>query len=97
MNPDQTDPKSQSYLGLLQYLKPKNIIRRKRTRQKCLTGGKRGKFVYLACPTNPLKGPELSTLTFARTLVFGVPRPGIAHFILNVLISCMYRTNGADA
>ena len=21
-----------------------------------------GKFVYLACPTNPLKGPELSTL-----------------------------------
>ena len=31
-------------------------------KQKCLTGGKMGKFVYLACPTNPLKGPELSTL-----------------------------------
>ena len=24
-----------------------------------------GKFVYLACPTNPLKGPELSTLNLA--------------------------------
>ena len=24
-----------------------------------------GKFVYIACPTNPLKGPELSTLNLA--------------------------------
>ena len=54
-----------------------------------------GKFVYLACRTNPLKGPELSTLNFGRTLVFGVSRPGMAQFILNILISCMYRTNGA--
>ena len=51
--------------------------------------------MYLACPTNPLKGPELSTLNFGRTLVFGVSRPGMAQFILNILISCMYRTNGA--
>ena len=47
--------------------------------------------MYLACPTNPLKGPELSTLNFARTLVFEVSRPGIAQFILNILISCMNR------
>ena len=51
--------------------------------------------MYLACPTNPLKGPELRTLNFGRTLVFGVSRPGMAQFILNILISCMYRTNGA--
>ena len=51
--------------------------------------------MYLACPTNQLKGPELSTLNFGRTLVFGVSRPGMAQFILNILISCMYRTNGA--
>ena len=55
----------------------------------------KGKIVYLACPTNPLKGPELSTLNFGRTLVFGASRPGMAQFILNILISCMYRTNGA--
>ena len=53
--------------------------------------------MYLACPTNPLKGPELSTFNFGRTLVFGVSTPGMAQFILNILISCMYRTNGADA
>ena len=53
-----------------------------------LISGKRGKFVYLACPTNPLNGPELSTLNFWRTLVFGVSRPGMAQFILNSLISC---------
>ena len=64
-------------------------------KQKWLTGGKRGKFVYLACPTNPLKGPELSTLNFGRTLVFGVSRPGMAQFILNTLICCMNRTNDA--
>ena len=51
--------------------------------------------MYLACRTNPLKGPELSTLNFARTLVFGMSRPGMAQFILNILICCMYRTNGA--
>ena len=51
--------------------------------------------MYLACPTNPLKGPELSTLYFARTLVFGVSRPSMAHFNLNFLICCMYRINGA--
>ena len=51
--------------------------------------------MYLACPTNPLKGPELSILNFGRTLAFGVSRPGMAQFILNILISCMYRTNGA--
>ena len=49
----------------------------------------------LACPTNPLNGPELSTLNFGRSLIFGVSRPGLAQFILNTLISCMYRTNGA--
>ena len=49
--------------------------------------------MYLACPTNPLKGPEPSTLNFARTLVFGVSRPGMV--ILNILINFMYRTNGA--
>ena len=64
-------------------------------KQTCLTGGKGGKFVYLTCATNPLKGPERSTLNFVRTLVFGVSRPGMAQFILNILISCMYRTNGA--
>ena len=68
----------------------------KRTKQRCLTGGIRGKFVYLTCPTNPLKGPELSTLNFARTLVFGVSRPGMAQFNLNVLMCCMYRINGAQ-
>ena len=51
--------------------------------------------MYLACPTNPLKGPELSNLNFGRTLVFGVSRPGMAQSILKILISCMYRTNGA--
>ena len=51
--------------------------------------------MYLVCPTNPLKGPELSTLNFGRTLVFGVSRPGMAQLILNILISCMYRTNSA--
>ena len=44
--------------------------------------------MYLACPTNSLKGPELSTL------VFGVSRPGMAHFNLNILNCCMYRING---
>ena len=62
----------------------------KQTKQKCLTGGIRGKFVYLACPTIPLKGPN-----FACTLVFGVSRPGLAQFNLNILICCMYRINGA--
>ena len=28
MNPDQTDPKGESYLDLLQYWIPKNIFRR---------------------------------------------------------------------
>ena len=65
------------------------------TLEKCVTGRKRGKFVYLKCPTNPLKSPELSTLNFGRTLVFGVSWPGMAQFIPNILISCMYRTNGA--
>ena len=51
--------------------------------------------MYLACRTNPLKGPELSTLNFGRTLVFGATRLGMAQFILYILISCMYRTNGA--
>ena len=51
--------------------------------------------MYLACPTNPLKGPERRTINFVRTLVFGVSRPGMAQFILNILINCMYRTNGA--
>ena len=51
--------------------------------------------MYLACPTNQMKGPELSTLNFGRTLVFGVSRLGMTQFILNILISCMYRTNGA--
>ena len=37
-----------------------------------------GKFVYLACPTNPLKGPELSTLNFGNTCI-SVSRPGMAH------------------
>ena len=62
---------------------------------KCLTGGKRGKFVCLASSTNPLKGPGLSTSNIRRILVFGVSRPGMAQFILNILISCMHRTNGA--
>ena len=48
--------------------------------------------MYLACPTKPLKGPELSTLNFGRTLVFEASRQGMAQFILNILISCMYRT-----
>ena len=56
----------QSYLGLLQWLLPKNIIRLKRTKLKCQTGGKRGKFVYLACSVNPLKGPELRALKILR-------------------------------
>ena len=55
-----------------------------------------GKFVYLACPTNPLIGPELGTLNIGRTLVFGVSRPGMAQFIFNIITcSCMYRANGA--
>ena len=68
-NPDQPDPKgailSESFAIVFTY----EHNQTKTTKQKCLTGGKRGKFVYLACPTNPLKGPELSTLnSSARTL-----------------------------
>ena len=52
--------------------------------------------MYLACPTNPLKGPELSTLNFARTLVFGVSWPGMAQSqCFYICIRCMYRINGA--
>ena len=50
--------------------------------------------MYLACPVNPLKGPELSTLNFARTLVFGVFWPGMTQTILN---SYIVRSDGADA
>ena len=63
LNPDQTDPKGAIlswYFAI-----PKNIIRQKRTKQKCLTGGKMSRFVYLACLSNPLKGPELSSLNLA--------------------------------
>ena len=93
---DQTDPKgailSESFAIVYTY----EHNQTKRTKQKCLTGGKRGKFVYIACPTNPLKGPELSILnSYAKTLLFGVSWPGMSQFILNILISCMYRTNGA--
>ena len=35
-------------------------------------------------------------INFMRTLVFG-SRSGMAQYILNILISCMHRTNGADA
>ena len=55
---------------------------------------KRGTFVYLACPVNPLKGLELSALNYARTLVFGVFQPGMTQTILN---SNMVRSDGADA
>ena len=50
--------------------------------------------MYLACTVNPLKGPELSTLNFARTLVFEVFRPGMTQTILS---SYMVRSDGADA
>ena len=49
--------------------------------------------MYPACPVNPLKGPELSTLNFARTLVFRVFRPGMTQTILN---SYMVRSDGTD-
>ena len=48
MNPDQTDPKgailSESFAIFYTYTLEHNQA--KRTKQKCLTGGKRGKFVY---------------------------------------------------
>ena len=71
MNPDQTDPKEAILSRSFAIFDTLEYIQIKWTKQKYLTGGKRGKFVYLACPTNPLKGPELSTLNFGRTLVFG--------------------------
>ena len=83
INPDQTDPKGAILSRSFAIFDTKDHIQTKWTKQKCLTSGKRGKFVYLACPTNPLKGPGLSTLNFRRTFVFGVSRP----FILNVLIT----------
>ena len=92
---DQTDPKGAILSRYFAIFDTLEHIQTKWTKQKCLTGGKSGKFVYLACSTNSLKGPELSTLNFARTLVFGASRPGMAQFILDILISCMYRTNGA--
>ena len=95
MNLDQTDPKGAILSRYFAIFDTLEHIQTKWIKQKCLTGGKSGKFVYLACSTNSLKGPELSTLNFGRTLVFGVSRPGMAQFILNILISCMYRTNGA--
>ena len=49
--------------------------------------------MYPACPVNQLKGPELSTLNFARTLVFRVFRPGMTQTILN---SYMVRSDGTD-
>ena len=42
--------------------------------------------MYPPCPVNPLKGPELSTLKIARTLVFRVFRPGMTQTILNSYI-----------
>ena len=98
MNIDQTDPKGAILSRSLAIFDILEHIQTEWTKQKCLNGGKRGKFVYLAsriCPANPLKGPELSTLNFGRTLVFGASRPGMAQFIINILISCMYRTNCA--
>ena len=97
MNPDQTDPKGAILSGSFAICDTLEHNQTKGTKQKCLTGGKRGRFVYLACPTNPLKGPKLITLNFARTLVLGVSRPGMAQFILNIIISCMYRTSVAGA
>ena len=95
MNLDQTD-----HMGAILFRVFCNICYLKhnqteRTKQKCQTGQKKGKFVYLTCPINPLKGPELSTLNFARrTLVFGVSWPGITQNILN---SYMVRSDSADA
>ena len=61
MNPDQTDPKGAISSGYFAIFDTHEHNQTKRMKQKCLTGGKRGKFVYLTCPTNPLKSPELST------------------------------------
>ena len=65
MNPYQTDPKRAILSGYFAIFGSKEHNQTKRTQHKCLTDGKRGKFVYLACPTNPLKGPKLSTLNLA--------------------------------
>ena len=62
MNPDQTDPKGAILSGYFAIFDTKEHNQTKRTKQKCLTSGERGKFVYLTCPTNPLKGLELNTL-----------------------------------
>ena len=41
--------------------------------------------MYLSCPTNPLKGPELSALNFARTLVCQV---WLNSFSVFLLVTC---------
>ena len=65
MNLDQTDHKG-AILSRSLYLRTYSD---KMDEAKVFDWWKRSIFVYLACPTNPLKGPELSTLNFGRTLV----------------------------
>ena len=60
MNPDQTDPMGAILSGSFAIFDTYEHNQTKRTKQKCLTGGIMGKFVYLACPSNPLEGSELS-------------------------------------
>ena len=60
MNPIQTNPKGAIFSGYFAI-----VDTDKKNEAKVSACGKMGKFVYLACPTNPLKGPELSTLNLA--------------------------------
>ena len=49
MNPDQTDPKGAILSWSFAIFDTLEHNQGKRTKQKCLTDGKRGKFVYLEC------------------------------------------------
>ena len=64
---DQTDPEGAILFRYFAIFDTLEHNQTKNTKQKCLTGGKMGKFVYmyLACPTYPLKGSKLSTLNLA--------------------------------
>ena len=64
---DQTDPEGAILFGYFAIFDTLEHNQTKKTKQKCLTGGKMGKsvYMYLACPPYPLKGPELSTLNLA--------------------------------
>ena len=76
MDPVQTDPTGEILSGSFAIFATYEHNQTKKDEANVSDWWKRGKLLYLACPLNTLKGPELSTLNFARTLVFGVSWPG---------------------